>query len=46
MANLLSDPLVGSYVTPIEGSSKPLALVQAEHVDAVRAVLVERGVTI
>jgi Helicase conserved C-terminal domain len=46
MANLLGDPLVGPYLTLIEGSSKPLAIIRPEHVDAVRAVLVERGVAI
>jgi hypothetical protein len=42
--NLLHDEQVGPYLRPIEGSTRPLALVDAEHVDLVRRVLVERGV--
>ena len=46
LTNLINDPLVGGYVTPIEGSSKPLALVDPAHVDEVRAVLIDRGVAL
>lgn len=46
LTNLLKDSEVGPYLTPIEGSAKPLALVQADHLKNVRAILVERGVEI
>jgi hypothetical protein len=42
--NLLHDEQVGQYLTTIESSATALALVDAEHVDKVRAVLLERGV--
>lgn len=45
LANLLEDPEVSRFLTPIEGAVKPLALVHADAVDAVRAVLVQRGVS-
>jgi hypothetical protein len=44
--NLLNDPQVGPYLTSIEGSSKPLAMVDPSHVDEVRAMLIERGITL
>ncbi len=44
LANLVADEGVGAYVTPIDGSARPLAMVDAAHVDAVRAVLMERGI--
>jgi hypothetical protein len=46
LANLLGDPVVGIWLTPIEGSSKPMALVAPEHIDDLRAALEERGVTL
>ncbi len=46
LANLLADPQIGKHLSVIEGSSKPLAMVDPEHADAVRAVLVERGVVV
>lgn len=46
MANLIADPEIGAFVHPIEGSTRPLALVDAGHVDAVRAVLIERGIDV
>jgi hypothetical protein len=45
LANLLEDSEVGRFLTPIEGAAQPLAFVQADAVDAVRAVLVQRGVS-
>lgn len=44
--NLLNDREIGPYLTPIEGSAKPLALVQPAHGEAVRAMLRERGINI
>ncbi len=44
--NLLDDSVVGPYLTPIEGSTKPLALVQPTHGEVVRAMLRERGINI
>jgi hypothetical protein len=44
--NLLQDAQVGPYLHPIESSTRALALVDAEHVDEVRTVLAERGVTL
>ena len=44
--NLLNDPQVGQYLKTIEGSERPLALVDSANAALVRAVLVERGVTV
>lgn len=44
--HLLDDREVGPYLTPIEGSAKPLAIVQSAHAEAVRAMLRERGINI
>lgn len=44
--NLLDDAEVGAYLTPIEGSAKPIALVQAEQAERIRAILIERGVDV
>jgi hypothetical protein len=46
MANLIADPVVGVHLHPIDGSARPLALVDADHVDAIRALLEERGVAV
>jgi hypothetical protein len=46
LANLLNDPGIGPYLTPIEGSSAPLAIVDPGHTDEVRALLIERGITV
>jgi hypothetical protein len=44
--NLLEDGEVGQYLRPIEGSATPLALVNTANVERVRAVLIERGVSV
>ncbi|MCL5999262.1 MAG: helicase-associated domain-containing protein, partial [Chloroflexi bacterium] len=44
--NLLQDEQVSQFLKPIEGSTVPLALVEADNVAQVRAVLVERGVNV
>ncbi|MCL4505683.1 MAG: helicase-associated domain-containing protein [Chloroflexi bacterium] len=44
--NLLEDAEIGQYLKPIEGSIDPLALVDAAHVELVRKMLTERGVTL
>jgi len=44
LANLLQDPAVAEFLTPVEGASTPLALVHPDGADAVRDVLLERGV--
>jgi hypothetical protein len=46
MANLIADPAIGAHLHPIDGSAKPLALVDADYVDAVRTMLVERGIEV
>ncbi|MCS6847302.1 MAG: helicase-associated domain-containing protein [Anaerolineae bacterium] len=46
LANLLDDREVGPYLTPIEGSTKPLAIVQPAYAEIVRAMLRERGINI
>ena len=44
LLNLLDDREVRPYLTLIEGSSKPLAIVQPAHAETVRAILRERGI--
>jgi hypothetical protein len=44
LANLLQDPQVSGFLTPVDGASAPLALVHPDGVDVVRAVLLDRGV--
>ncbi|MEI7467201.1 MAG: helicase-associated domain-containing protein [Chloroflexota bacterium] len=44
--NLLKDRILGKYLQPIEGSSKPMALVDTAYVAQVEAVLRERGVAL
>ncbi len=46
LANLLQDPDVGRFLASIEGCTQPLAFVTPEGVDAVRAVLAQRGVAL
>jgi hypothetical protein len=46
LSNLINDKQVGKYLTPIEGSLMPLAIVDADHADAVKQMLIERGVSI
>ncbi len=46
LMNLLDDREVGPYLTPIEGSATPMAIVQPEHAEVVRAMLRERGINI
>lgn len=46
LVNLLDDHEIGPYLTPIEGSTKPLVLVQPAHAEVVRAMLRERGINI
>ena len=41
---LLADSEIGPHLTPIEGSSKPMAIVAAGQAERVRGLLVERGV--
>ena len=43
---LLADAEIGPHLTPIEGSSKPLALVTEDQAERLRGLLVERGVKI
>jgi Helicase conserved C-terminal domain len=45
LANLANDEEIGRYIRAIEGSTRPLALVDAEHAGLVQRVLDERGVT-
>jgi hypothetical protein len=44
--NLLDDDAVSGYLSPIDGSAKPLAAVAAEDSDLVRALLAERGIQV
>jgi hypothetical protein len=46
LINLLDDREVGRFLTLIEGSSKPLAIVQPAHAETVRAMLRERGINV
>lgn len=46
LANLLDDPQVGQYLSPIEGSVAPLAIVESSHADEVRQLLSERGINV
>jgi len=46
LSNLMNDKQVGKYLTPIEGSLMPMAIVDADHADAVRQMLIERGISI
>lgn len=46
LSNLMNDKQVGKYLTPIEGSLMPLAIVDANYAEAVREMLIERGITI
>lgn len=44
--NLLKDQVLGKFLQPIEGSAKPMALVDAAHAEQVALVLRERGVMV
>jgi hypothetical protein len=46
LSNLMNDKQVGKYLTPIEGSLMPLAIVDADHADAVKQMLLDRGISI
>lgn len=46
LSNLMNDKQVGKYLTPIDGSLMPLAVVDADHADAVKQMLIERGISI
>lgn len=46
LSNLLDDREVAPYLTPIEGSARPLAIVQPAHAEAVRTMLRERGISV
>jgi hypothetical protein len=46
LSNLMNDRQVGEFLTPIEGSLMPMAIVDAEHAEAVRQMLIERGISI
>ena len=46
LTTLMADADIGLYLAPIEGSSKPLAIVAPEHANTVRTLLIERGVQI
>jgi hypothetical protein len=46
LSNLMNDKQVGKFLTPIEGSLMPLAIVDAENAEAVRQMLIERGISI
>lgn len=41
---LLADPELKAYLKPFEAGARPLVLVQAEHVEYVRALLQARGI--
>ena len=43
---LMADEEIGPHLTPIEGSSKPLAIVADAHAERVKMLLVERGVVL
>jgi hypothetical protein len=44
LTNLLNDEQVGKYLQPIEGSSRPLVVVDSARADEVKTLLIERGV--
>ncbi|MCW1967948.1 MAG: helicase-associated domain-containing protein [Anaerolineae bacterium] len=44
--NLLKDRVLGKFLKPIEGSAKPMALVDEAHAEQVASVLRERGVVV
>lgn len=46
LSNLLDDPEVAPYLMPVEGSIRPLAIVQPAHAEVVRTMLRERGINI
>jgi hypothetical protein len=44
--NLLDDDAVSGYLSPIDGSARPLAAVSAGDIDLVRALLADRGIQV
>ncbi len=46
LANLLRDPQIGRFISPIEGSSQPVAVVSLAHLEAVQSRLRALGITL
>jgi hypothetical protein len=46
LANLLRDPQIGRFISPIEGSSRPVAVVGLAHLEAVQSRLRALGITL
>ena len=46
LINLLRDPQIGRFISPVEGSTQPIAVVSLAHLEAVQSRLRELGITV